>query len=132
MSGVASRIISLRECARIYDRLRARYFLDAVAPLNIPPLAKDLPMSWLPDNSDALALTGFDEDGHPFEMRFNGKFFRYCIAYETILHELVHIRLGPIPSCGAFSHAWRGGRVARSMPWHRETVRLANAGAIRL
>ncbi len=127
-----TRIVSLRECARLYDRLRSRYFLCAEPPLHIPPLAAELTFSWLPDNSDALGLTSFDEDGEPFEMRFNSKFFRYCIAYETVLHELTHIRLGPIPSCGAFSHAWRGGRVARSMAWHRETVRLANAGAIRL
>lgn len=127
-----TRILSLRECARIYDRLRSRYFLCATPPLHIPPPASEIQFSWLPDNSDALAQTSFDEDEEPFEMRFNSKFFRYCIAYETILHELTHIRLGPRPSCGAFSHAWRGGRVARSMAWHRETVRLANAGAIRL
>jgi hypothetical protein len=127
-----SRIVTLKECGRLYDRLRSRYFLCAEAPLHIPPPSSEITFSWLPDNSDALALTTFDEDGDAFEMRFNAKFFRYCIAYETILHELTHIRLGAIPSCGAFSHAWRGGRVARSMAWHRETVRLAQAGAIRL
>jgi hypothetical protein len=129
---MSSRVLSLRECARIYDRLRGKYFLCAEAPLHIPPPASALVFSWLPDNSDALALTGFDEDGDPFEMRFHPKMFYFGIAYGAILHELTHIRLGYGPSCGAFSHAWRGGRVARSMAWYRETVRLANAGAIRL
>lgn len=127
-----TRVISLRELARIYDRLRARYFLDAAAPLHIPPLASELHFSWLPDNSDSVALTTFDEDGDPFEIRFNSKWMRYFVAYEAVLHELTHIRLGSVPSCGGFSHAWGGGRVSPSMAWHRETVRLAQAGAIRL
>jgi len=127
-----TRIVTLKQLARIYTHLRARYFLDAVAPLHVPPPANEITFSWLPDNSDSIGLTTFDEDGDAFEMRFNSKFMRYTIARETVLHELTHIRLGPVPSCGGFSHAWSGARVATSMAWHRETVRLAQAGAIRL
>lgn len=126
------RIISLRQAARIYDQLRKRYFMDAEPPLHVPPPASKLTWSWLPDNTDAIAETNFDEEGEPEGMRLNAKFMRYTIARETILHELVHIRLGPKLSCGGHSHAWSGARVSRSMAWHRETVRLAQAGAIRL
>ena len=129
-----SRVVTLKQLARIYTQLRARYFLDAEAgsALHVPPPANEITFSWLPDNSDSIALTTFDEDDDPFEMRFNSKFMRYTIAREAVLHELTHIRLGVGPSCGGFSHAWSGARVGPSMAWHRETVRLAQAGAIRL
>jgi hypothetical protein len=126
------RIITLKQAARIYDRLRLRYFMDAEPPLHVPPPAAELVWSCLPDNTDAIAQTDFDEEGDPEGLRLNAKFMRYTIARETLLHELTHMRLGPVPSCGGSSHAWSGARVSRSMAWHHETVRLAQAGAIRL
>jgi hypothetical protein len=131
------KIISLKTAARIYDQLRKRYFLDSDAlrpgtTLHIPPPANELIFSWLADNSDAIGQTDFDEDGDPEALRLNSKFMIYTIARETILHELTHIRLGPKPSCGGHSHAWGGARVSESMAWHKETVRLAQTGAIRL
>lgn len=126
---MASRIITLAEVRRTYDRLRARYFLDAVPPLRVPPHSSALAFGWLPDNSDAIGETEFDEDGDPHVVRLSPKYSRYTIARETLLHELVHMRLGPGPSCGAYSHRWKGSRVARSMAWYRETLRLAQLGA---
>jgi hypothetical protein len=125
-------ILSLRQIARLYDQLRKRYFMDAEPPLHVPPVAADMKFTWLPDNSDAIAQTDFDEDGDAYEMRFNAKFMKYTIARESVLHEITHIRLGHGPSCGGHSHAWGGARVASSMAWHKETLRLAQAGAIRL
>lgn len=127
------RALTLKRLRAIYTHLRKRYFLDAHPPFHIPPPVSEILFSWLPENTDAIALTSFDEDGDPFEMRFNPKMMQsYAIARETVLHELAHIRLGWKPSCGGYSHAWGGGRVASSMKWHKETVRLAAAGAIRL
>jgi hypothetical protein len=127
----------MKEIARIYTQLRAKYFLDSEplrpgSALHIPPPAADIYFTWLPENTDALAMTTWDEDGDAFEMRFNSKFARRAIVRESVLHELTHIRLGTKHSCGGFSHAWGGARVSQSMQWHRETVRLAQAGAIRL
>ena len=116
----------------MYDDLRANFFMDAEPPLFIPPVAADLQWGWLPDNSDAVAETLF-EDGEPALIRLNEKLCRWrSITRETLLHELTHIRLGPRYSCGGYSHAWTGSRVTSSMRWHRETVRLATAGALRL
>jgi len=42
------------------------------------------------------------------------------------------MRLGPDVSCGGFSHAWTGPRIARSGIWHAETQRLVTAGAFQL
>jgi len=126
------RVVTLKQLARLYTQLRARYFMDAALPLHIPPPSTEIKFSWLPENTDAIAMTTFDEDDDPFEMRFNSKLMKYCIARESMLHELTHIRLGVRASCGGHSHAWSGARIARSMAWHRETLRLAQAGAIRL
>lgn len=123
---------SLRQLARIYKQLRAKYFMDAAPPLHIPPPVSAMKFSWLPEKTGSIAETLFDEDGDAFEMRFNAKLMKYTIARETMLHELAHIRLGLKFSCGGHSHAWSGARVARSMAWHKETLRLAQAGAIRL
>lgn len=124
--------ITLKQAAGIYKRLRKRYFLHAEPPLHVPPPVNEIRFTWLPDNSDAIGETYFDEDGDPFEIRLNHKLCRYTIARETILHELVHMRLGAHRSCGGHSHAWNGARIAMSMAWHKETVRLAEAGAIHL
>lgn len=117
-----------------YDRLRTRYFIDAERPLRIPPTAAGLRWSWLPANSDAIAETIFDEDGDPEELRLNPKYAdRWTLVRPTLLHELTHMRLGQVPSCGAFSHPAKGvPRIARSSAWHRETLRLAALGALQL
>lgn len=126
------RSVSLRQAKRMYDELRLKFFMDAETPLHIPPVASELFWGWLPDNSDAIAETQF-EDGEPTQIRLNEKMCRWrSIARETLLHELTHIRLGCRYSCGGYSHAWTGSRINSSMAWHRETVRLANIGALRL
>jgi len=128
-----SSALSMSEMRRGYDRLRKRYFLDAPPPLNVPPLAKDLIFEWLPENSDALAQTNFDEEYIPRRIRFRRRHNDvWTLARISLLHEMTHMRLGPLPSCGAFSHAWAGARIKRSSLWHMETVRLAKAGAFQL
>lgn len=49
--------VTLKEIARLYSQLRVRYFLDAAAPLHVPPPAADIYFTWLPENTDALAMT---------------------------------------------------------------------------
>ena len=39
-----------------------------------------------------------------------------------LLHEMTHMRLGPDVSCGGFSHAWTGPRIARSSACMIETI----------
>lgn len=129
---MARTTLSLRECQALYDRLRKRYFLDAPEPLRVPPFAAELRWAWLPDNSDALAETMFDEDRDPFEVRLNHKFSRYTIVRLSLLHELTHMRIGFDYSCGGISHRWEGLRIPRSSQWRVETIRLATLGALQL
>lgn len=119
-----------------YDRLRLRYFTDAPPPLHVPPPARELRWAWLPDNSDAMAETLFDEDNDPFELRIRHRWAdRWTVLKPTLLHELTHIRLGPQYSCGGWrrvGHKWSGPRISRSSRWHAETLRLVAAGAFQL
>jgi len=129
---MARTALSLKQCQQLYDRLRVRYFLDAHEPLHIPPPAAELRWVWLPDNSDALAETVFDEDDDPYEVRLSHKDARYSVIRPSLLHELTHMRIGSRLSCGGISHAWTGVRIKRSSMWHAETVRLAGLGALQL
>ena len=124
---MARTALSLKQCQQLYDRLRVRYFLDAHEPLHIPPPATELRWVWLPDNSDALAETMFDEDGDPFEVRLSARVRWYSILKPTLLHEMAHMRIGTKLECGGRLH-----RVAKTSQWHAETLRLAGLGALQL
>jgi hypothetical protein len=117
---------------RLYESLRRRYFVDPGEHRVLPPHG-ELRWHWLPLNSDALGVTTWDDDGDPIDLGF-APLLRSSLylSRHIMLHEQTHMRLGPGPSCGGFSHAWSGPRIARSSLWHAETVRLVDLGAFQL
>lgn len=132
-----SKPLSLADLRKGYDRLRQRYFMDAPPPLHVPPAAKELQWGWLPENTDAVGETFFDEDGDPFLLRLKRRYNdRWTLARPTLLHELTHMRLGPAYSCGAwreFNHRWQYAPVIpKTSKWHEETLRLVQLGALQL
>ena len=126
-------VYSLYDVRRMYDSLRRKHFSAVVEPARAVPLAKDIRWYWLAKNSDALGITHWDEDGDPDAVglapMLRGS---HHLMKHIVLHEMTHIRLGPDVSCGGFSHAWTGPRIARSGVWHAETVRLVADGAFQL
>jgi len=127
-------VYSLSEIRRLYDTLRRRFFLAVPEGTHLPPTSAELTFEWLPANSDALAITEFDEDGEPDRLRFAREFCgrSRTILRHVLLHELTHMRLGYQYSCGAWHPNWKGARVSSKMKWHVETLRLAQEGALHL
>jgi hypothetical protein len=111
-----------KKVRQLYDRLRLRYFMEAEPPLRVPPLAADLRWYWLPEVSPAHAYSHFDEDGDPCELGLDPALRRSDrFLTSTLLHELIHLRVGPAAECG---------KIGRPSPtWRREQVRLAALGA---
>lgn len=130
--------MTIRECQVLYDQLRKRYFLDADGALHIPPPASELRWGWLSSvgpESDALAITKWDEDGEPDELYLSAKDARRTIIRTSLLHELTHMRLGPDVSCGRWHQSPTGGGktvVPYGSAWQKEAVRLASLGALHL
>jgi len=130
-------IRSMYEVKELYTSLRKRYFVadGGAQPYEVRPLptASELRWYWLAANSDALGITHWDADGDAQDVGLSpllrGSFH---LMKHILLHEMTHIHLGPSPSCGGFSHAWTGPRIARSSAWHAETQRLVTAGAFQL
>lgn len=126
-------IRSLYEVRRMYERLRRRHFAPGVEGVRDLPPAGEIRWFWLPNNSDALGITHWDEDGDVQDVGFYpGLRSSHHLTKHILLHEMTHMRLGPKPSCGGFSHAWTGPRIARSSAWHAETLRLVQEGALQL
>jgi hypothetical protein len=125
-------IRNITQAKRLYTRLRKKYFLDAIPPLNVPPLAKEL--VWRTDPTpSAMAETNFNDAELPYEIRLSEWLMRsYTITRAVLLHELTHMRLGSKYSCGAWSENWKGARVGRNTAWHKETLRLTALGAMHL
>lgn len=123
-------VYSMYDVRRMYETLRKRHFTEGAREL---PPAKDLRWYWLAKNSDALGITHWDTDGDAQDVGL-APLLRcsHHLMKHIILHEMTHIRLGSAVSCGGFSHAWTGPRIARSGSWHAETLRLASAGAFQL
>lgn len=124
---------SMYEMRQLYESLRKRYFPPGVEGFRDLPSSKDIRWYWLAANSDALGITHWDEDGDPQDVGF-APLLRssYHLTRHILLHEMTHMRLGHAVSCGGFSHAWTGPRIARSGAWHAETLRLVQAGAFQL
>lgn len=126
-------IRSMYEMRRLYETLRRRYFAPGVEGFRDLPPSAEIRWYWLAANSDALGITHWDDDGDPQDVGL-APLLRgsYHLSRHIMLHEMTHMRLGPKHSCGGFSHAWTGPRIARSSAWHAETIRLAQAGAFQL
>lgn len=110
-----------RRIHRLFDQLRRAYYLDAEAPLQVPPTAAGLEWNWTATNSGAWAFTRFDEDGHPYAVELHPDMRRAPNTLRLVLlHELSHMR-NPRANCGAKSPWWR-----------RESARIAALGGVRL
>lgn len=122
----------MREVQRFYDTLRRRYFLDAPAPLHVPPPAVELRWGWLPETAGALALTRFDEDGDPYEVMLSPRDRCRTLVRGHLLHEMTHMRLGPNYACGSAAGV-HGMRVLPAhSAWRQEALRLVSLGALQL
>jgi hypothetical protein len=132
-----SGIRSIYEVKQVYTSLRKRYFVADIGAqpyeVHALPAAADLRWYWLAKNSDCLGITNWDEDDEPDAIGLATTLrCSHHLMKHILLHEMTHIRLGPNPSCGGFSHSWTGPRISRSSAWHSETQRLVTAGAFQL
>lgn len=101
-----------------YDRLRLRYYMDALEPLKVPPPSTDPALRWAwTMGVHEWAATHFDCDGDPhlIEVPFNQGARLTCLM---LLHELSHMR-NPKAECGVRSDCW----------WRVEGRRLEAMGA---
>jgi len=99
-----------------YEKLRARYYMDAESPLRVPPPAEDLRWAWTKDTRRVLAATHLDEDGDPHLIEMPWGAGERVVAL-MLLHELSHMR-NPEADCGR-RHRW----------WREECKRLEAADA---
>jgi hypothetical protein len=107
-----------RQIHATFDRFRLRYYLDAEAPLMVPPRASELRWAWCRDVR-VWGKTHFDvEDGEPHLVELAPQIRNSpSLAGWTLLHELSHMR-NPMAQC---SH--------RDRWWREEVKRLATLGA---
>ena len=100
-----------------YDKLRRRYYLDAVEPERVPPPSVELRWAWLRVRG-LWGLTHLDEDNDPHlvEVAFGAG---PRVTTLVLLHELSHMR-NPRSEC----HRIRADRW-----WRAEGRRLEAAGA---
>jgi hypothetical protein len=113
--------VTIRQVMARYDRLRAKYFMDAEPPYVVPPPATELRWYWLSEKGPNWAVTHFDQDGDADSIGLDPG-LRSCSRWllSTLLHELTHIR-NPKLNCGSKSNP--------PDAWLREQRRLSALGA---
>lgn len=97
--------------------------LAASGEVMIPPPAKELRWTWLPENHHLLGETVFDADDDVYDLSLNVGLLNWPSVLRTIiLHEMTHMRLGPNVNC-------HGMATRKSKKWSQESARLASLGA---
>lgn len=104
-----------KQVHKIYERLRERYFKE----FDLPP-ATEIKWIWQSDKTPWLGETHLDDDGDPFLITLHPN-LRHAHRFleDTILHEMMHIKLGADVSCRY-----------PSKKWQEEIDRLYRLGAI--
>jgi hypothetical protein len=113
--------------AEEWNRLRARFFLDAEEPARVPPVAEDLTFYGMPPGSPLLGCTEYDEDDDAIAVGVSHDVHSSRThARALVIHELTHARR---PDLGGKHGSGCGSPSNPSRGWREETRRLALLGA---
>jgi hypothetical protein len=113
--------------AEEWNRLRARFFLDAEEPARVPPVAEDLTFYGMPPGSPLLGCIEYDEDDDVCAVGISPDIYpSRTLARDLLLHEMTHARR---PDLGGRHGSGCGSAASHSAGWRKEMVRLALLGA---